>query len=296
MARVCVAHLVRAVNGVAPLQRFVDSYVTHPAGTPHDLLFILKAFPHDRVDEETERQLARVPHHRLIVPDWGFDITAYFRAARGFESDVFCFLNSFSVLQAPDWLDKLLSALNRPNAGAAGATGSYQGFHVDKSGIPEAADWGRPRWKQAIIDLPGVGWLNDIRLAALYPVFPNPHLRTNAFAIKRDLFLSLHPQVTRTKRQAYQFESGRRSLTRQLVGRGLEVYLAGKDGSVYPRADWHLSNTFWMQGQENLLVEDNQTRAYSNGTEATRATLTWLAWGVSTRSRQDPSPARRVRP
>src|SRR5882724_3347052 len=35
---ICVAHLVRAKNGLDPLIQFLDSYRKYPAGVDHDLL------------------------------------------------------------------------------------------------------------------------------------------------------------------------------------------------------------------------------------------------------------------
>jgi hypothetical protein len=60
---------------------------------------------------------------------------------------------------------------------------------------------------------------------------------------------------------------------------GLNVLVVGRDGRAYSPEEWPQSNTFWQSNQENLLVADNQTRSYSNGSDYTRLVLAHYAWG-----------------
>ena len=64
---------------------------------------------------------------------------------------------------------------------------------------------------------------------------------------------------------AYLFESGHRSLTRQVLGRGLAVVVVDREGMAYEPADWPSGRTLWQGDQEGLLIADNQTRSYANG-------------------------------
>jgi hypothetical protein len=95
--------------------------------------------------------------------------------------------------------------------------------------------------------------------------------RDNMIKIKLDsLFLKMH---------TYRLESGKKSITRQILAMGLSANVVGKDGISYDINDWQLSNTFWTQTQSNLLIADNQTRKFNLADSQTRTFLECFAWG-----------------
>lgn len=116
--------------------------------------------------------------------------------------------------------------------------------------------------------------------AANFDPFPSPHLRTNAFMISRELMLGLRRQRMRTKEDAYKFESGKQSMTNQILRAGLKTLVVGRDGRGYEWGEWNLSETLWQGEQRNLLVSDNQTRDYEHGDAYKRAFLSRSAWGL----------------
>ena len=283
---ICAVHLVRVTNGVAPLRRFLESYARHPAGVKHDLLLLFKGFEQP-LPAEYEELLKGVVHLRRFVPDRGFDVDAYFEAARAHDAAVFCFLNSFSIILADGWLGNLYRALVERDAGIVGATGSWQSISLNSSGAPYAlwpARPGYPAWRRQLLKwfpfLPGL--VRTIRwylLRGMFDRFPNYHLRTNAFMIRRATALELRVAAMRRKFDAYRFESGKQGLTRQVLDMGKTVLVVGRDATAYDMREWHLSNTFWRRNQENLLVADNQTRAYDAANAEGRAMYSALAWG-----------------
>jgi hypothetical protein len=120
--------------------------------------------------------------------------------------------------------------------------------------------------------------LEALRRVTFEP-FPAAHVRTNAFCVPRAVMLRVDPGRQRDKVDAYRFESGRRSFTHQVARLGLRTLVAGRDGGLYEPRDWPRSLTFWQRDQEQLLVADNQTRAYDRGEPDVRAALAGLAWG-----------------
>ena len=285
-APVCVVHLARAANGIAPLQTFLESYRQHAAGMEHDLLVLLKGFP-DPLPAEYERLLQGVAHLRHFIPDRGFDIDAYFNAVRTHEAKYYCFLNSFSVILADGWLAKLHGALVANDAGMVGATGSWQSVHSNFSeSIPVPASFQAqyPLWKRVLLR-----WAPFVRRVwppirrwlrrGVFAPFPNHHLRTNAFLLSRETALRVRVAPMPKKYDAYIFESGSQGLTRQVLAMGKPVLVVGRDGKAYGMNDWHLSNTFWRGNQENLLVADNQTRKYDASEADVRALFSAFAWG-----------------
>jgi hypothetical protein len=295
-----IVYLYRFVEGEAPVRRFLASYHQHPAGLAHDLHVILKGFP-DRGAVAAARALfAPLPVNTIELGDTGYDIGSYFAAARAVANPQLLFLNTFSEILADNWLRYFAAALAVPGIGVAGATGSLQSL---SSGL-EAVCLGALRRvvarfktadKSAEIgtDLDAVGEhaINAVniprglRRAGAYPLhvyqygrYPNPHIRTNGFMIRRDLFLSLRAGRLRNKADAYKFESGRASMTRQIMARGLSPVVVDRSGKPYAIPQWQSSSTFWINGQVNLMIADNQTRDYANGDAKFRVGLKQKAW------------------
>jgi hypothetical protein len=336
MDDICVVHLARAKNGPEPFRDFVESYRAHPAGVEHALLIIFKGFGEQPDLSEYEPLLEGIPYQTLFLPDEGFDITPYFRAAETFEYNYLCFLNSFSVILEGEWLAKMYGHVRRPDVGVVGATGSWTSHHSwvsyeqgkpsiyasimsdVKDQIPsrhpvhqfvfglseglEAKIRGMPLPLRLAFELyyygivaayyrvvQSIGFYLEDRRAdrerwrpfnlAEYAPFPTPHLRTNAFMIRRDVMLKITRGVILSKKEAHKFESGKESMTNQVLRMGLNVLVVGRDGRAYEKEEWPLSQTMYQGRQQNLLVADNHTRLYTNGDARLRTILSRLAWG-----------------
>lgn len=207
----------------------------------HDLVIIFKGFEgHDK--GPFLELLEGIGHIDVDVADAGFDIGPYLEVARQSSHERLCFLNSFSVLLAPGWLTKLDRALGEmPNAGVVGATGSYEPAGQDAP-------------------------------------FPNYHIRTNGFLIARELLLDLDLWEMREKPDVSRFEAGPRSLTRQIMQRGLEPYIVDRDGIAHARDGWKDSGIYRSGEQEKLLIADNRTNAWLEADPEMRRWLYRLAW------------------
>lgn len=114
-----------------------------------------------------------------------------------------------------------------------------------------------------------------------YPRFPNPHIRSNGFVIRRTLLLKLFPKVAPTKEAAYAFESGRDNLSVQVMRMGLRLALVDRYGRIYDPGQWPNSKTFRLGNQEDLMISDNQTRRFEEMSEPERATHVMMSWGHS---------------
>jgi len=271
-ADVAVAHLVRAGNDARTVERFVESYERFPAGARHALIFLLKGFGSNAPPSDILAVMNRVPHHKIDFPDEGYDIGTYLLAAKALNQHSLVFTNSFARFRTDDWLRKLLDAYHCPGVGLVGATGSWESMPATalRFGATEMHLGGR-------LAAFGAAPL----LFSLFPGFPNPHVRTNGFLVGRDDFLALRTRPPRNKLDAWMFESGRHSMTRQIIASNRRVLLVGRDGSAYETINWNQSGTFWQAQQENLLLADNRTEAYAIGGPPIRQHLSRLAWGVS---------------
>jgi hypothetical protein len=110
------------------------------------------------------------------------------------------------------------------------------------------------------------------------PAFPNPHIRTTGFLVRRHEFLRC-AWPTHSKRGSYEFESGHYGLTATLRRAGQAILVVGRDDREFDIPDWPSSKTFRLGDQANLLVTDGQSRAWAALDPARRATFVRFTWG-----------------
>ncbi len=111
--------------------------------------------------------------------------------------------------------------------------------------------------------------------------FPNPHIRTNVFAIDRELLLGVTNKDVITKEDAYAFESGKNSLSRQLANKSLRLLVVNSEGQSFDAPDWMKSKTYRINEQELLLASDNQSERYALSDQYERGVLTMMTWGLN---------------
>ena len=302
-----VVRLVRHGEPLPAFERFLDSYRRHDAGIAHRLVLLCKGFTTRSDLTPVLERLGGLPADCLEVPDDGYDLTAYRRAAARLDGAIACFLNSHSVVLCPGWLEHLCAGLT-PAVGIVGATGSWYSAQSNARrllGFPGAYSQLIPdrRWylaqserlgeqaaDPAAIERRPRPALRRLHTACtlvghlvLFGPFPARHIRTNAFVIRVDTLGRLRFPVLRTKLRAHQLESGRGSITAQLVAMGLETLVAGRDGHLYRPSEWADSDTLWQARQDNLLVADNQTERYRRADLELRTLLSKAAWGTEAR-------------
>lgn len=267
VTNISVVHLVRKKNGIGPFCRFLASYLDNPAGIGHDLIILYKGFYRKADIAPYEELLGDIPHSFWFVADFGFDLRPYFLAAEKHNSKYFCFLNSFSVILDKDWLLKFYRHITQPGVGLVGATGSW-------GSISSGAQTRKYSIYERLVRFVLRKWR-----AIYFDPFPNYHLRTNSFMIARETMLKIRRGVILTKMQAYRFESGKISITKQVEQMGLRPVVVGKNGKGYGKHEWDVSNTFWRGTQDNLLISDNQTRKYDTADLEWKRKWELFAWG-----------------
>jgi hypothetical protein len=294
---ICVFHLVWAPLGLDPFRRFLSSYMAHTDPLPHRLHILFNGFASDDETRSYRESLAGIEHDSTFLERPVQDIPAYLTGAARDQAEFVCFLNSHSVILESGWLTKLYDHASRPSVGLVGATGSYQSKLTDYlTFFP--TPW-KPRLGRNPFKWPGTlrrwSWYQRLYRETTekqqwvlanhepfhYPPFPNPHIRTNAFMLRRDRLLDLKVAEIRSKQDAYRFESGPGSLTRQIQALGLEALVVGRDGRGYRVEDWYESRTYKRGDQENLLISDNQTRSFDQSDPDMRRSLIQMVWGVS---------------
>ncbi len=321
-AMIAVVHLVWGPLGPRPLREFLASYRRHEAGAEHELVVLLNNVP-DPLPAEFADELQGIEHRLLRTPEPVQDLAAYAHAADRLEHERLCFLNSYSEILAPKWLAMLDHALDQPRAGLVGATGSGARLHsavlnafllpnpyrrvvprrsvareqmreieleLDAARASDGAATLAPELPRRTLSGSVLSTLRSFRpmpeqLLRFAP-FPAQHVRTNAFMLERSTFARLRMRPLARKMDAYLLESGRASFTSQVRSMGLRTLVVARDGAFYDPPEWPAGRTFWQGDQQGLLVADNQTRSYANGSYDRRRLLSAFAWGPET----DPSP------
>lgn len=248
---VAVMYLARGsdLDHLDRFKAFAASYRSHEAGCPHTLYVIFKGFANHEERREAEKIFHDFKFFSVETDDLHYDIGAYADALPSVIEDYVCFLNTNSNIASPYWLEKLIRNLECPGVGMVSATGSYESlYYINRT----------------------------------FPKFPNPHLRSNAFALRRAYAAEILRSYTITgKLDTFHIESGGDGITRQVMGRGLTVLIVGADGRGYPPHHWAQSETFRQGTQGNLLVHDNQTKAFESMDAAQRHRIMSATWGVA---------------
>lgn len=246
---VAVLYLARGADAdhVASFRRFIRSYRTVPAGAEHKLFVIFKGFTDDRHLRSCQDLFADLDYVALHTADDSFDIGAYAEAIRQVPFDKICCLNTNSVVVAEGWLGKLAVNLDQPDVGIVGATGSFESLRL---------------------------------MDARFPHFPNPHIRSNAFMMAREVMLPIFSAFQiHEKKDAFLAESGEASISQQIFAKGLAGKIVGRDGRGYGTQWWPISQTFRQGTQGNLLVSDNVTRIYERLPWSAKAEISYRTWG-----------------
>lgn len=131
-------------------------------------------------------------------------------------------------------------------------------------------------WNTLIDDQGVYSFLNG------YPPFPNPHIRSNGFMIRREHLLPFFDSRKRmSKNESYLFESGPEGLTRQIQRQKLRAVVVNSCGEIFDVEKWPQSKTFRLGNQQGLLVHDNQVRNFKKINSAERDVLAYMSWGDS---------------
>lgn len=280
--KVAVVYLCWLPYGTDLFKAFLESYINHNPGCAHQLFIAYNGLKHGNDGHLKEFQKVleekKINNFKCLYFDEGQDIKIYKNVASSVDScDHILFLNSYSVIKSDNWLTHFVSSY-RDNVGLIGATGSYAGYIRSislmtkndlKSGMNFRLKFNKLKYLIKLF-LFHYSEFNE---------FPNPHIRTNAFFINRELFCSLEYSDKDGKIFAYKFECGNNSMTRQVLSKGLECLIVDRNGISHKIGNWPKSNVFWQNNQENLLISDNQTRIYEDSDPQMKQFYSNLAWG-----------------
>ncbi|HTU77293.1 MAG TPA: hypothetical protein VMF09_00880 [Solirubrobacteraceae bacterium] len=310
-----MVYIVRTAHGLDAPREFAETMRAHPPGIEHRLILAMKGFRSELDAAPYIAAFGDLDFEVAYFPEPGIDLGLYFEAAARIRGGRYCFLSSHNRPVADGWLAKLNSALDLPDVGIVGPTGSWASFHswvTYSMGLPSFYRGVLPPVREARkllreVDFEQLGIDERSKLDSLrtrlkllsqlpeelfaFPPFPVAHVRTAAFMLSHDVLRAMRLFVVRTKMDTYVLESGSLSLTNQAMRMGLRALVVDSEGAVYEPDEWHRSGTLWQGQQERLVLRDNRTSYYERGDLRRRQVLAGLAWGHYA----DPSPPRESR-
>lgn len=277
--KIAVNYLAYVPLGPSYLKRFLQSLKRYPPECDYCLNIVFNGSEDDGISAYDQILSEIAPSPSVFISPRKFDISTYFWLAQQLTNRYLLFLNTYSEVLDKNWLLFYKKAIELDNVGVVGSSsagwrGEYYRY-INNDGPVRTFGQIKSRY---------VMWSN-------FRKFYGPHIRTNAFCIKRSVFLSLnyeHLQPTFVKKwlgedsklRTLLFENGNKNMTNQIRNLGLQPVVVGKCGKIYYEDEWAESNTFWNGDQENLIIQDNQTLRYKNGSEEDREYLREWAWGT----------------
>lgn len=148
-----------------------------------------------------------------------------------------------------------------------------------RSWVPRRRDYSRhdpdfaQHWDAVTQPAAPIAWAPD------YPEFPNPHVRSNCFMVRRDDLLACGFPIITDKMESCAFESGHNSLTALIRKSGRAALIVDKEGAAFDVADWPASRTFRLGDQAGVMVTDNQVRNFKDYSRQERAIHVFMTWG-----------------
>ena len=277
---ISVVYLSYIPFGVDKLREFIDNYLKFKPALNHDLVILFNGHSDEQEINIFIQCLKSYDlKANIVISPELFDIGSYFYVSSCLQNAYILFLNTYSRFLNNNWLEILANSINGENIGAVGCTGAWSDFG------------GNHLYRGPNLRMRLYSWF--VYRFNFYP-YITAHLRTNAFIIKRDVFLSLkycYPSprwlfhliygFKESKLKSFCFEHGIRSMTNQLIAKGYKINIVGKNGLSYSIDKWKESDTFWYGNQENLLIQDNQTQFYNNASSIEKQNFAKKAWHKS---------------
>ena len=114
----------------------------------------------------------------------------------------------------------------------------------------------------------------------MFPIFPNPHIRTTNFLILGKDFLKYkYLDQANTKEKAWCLESGKNSIYNYFKIKNYKIYLINSENELFTEKNWYQSETYAFKNQEKKIMSDNHVRKYSKMPKKDKIKKRFIVWG-----------------
>ncbi len=268
MKKFLVVYLISIYDDRNNLKNFIKHYKFFKSGYEHDLLICFKDFdkndPIFSIKELDNLDFIKYEDHNIYNDyDWG----SYSRISNRYSDRIIFFMNCHSYPIVNNWLKEFV--LNYDDNFILGPAGSYESI---------TSNWFKGNVSNSFLYSILYGCLNLIN----FPLYPNPHLRSNCFMISAKNFkkLILNQKFKYKKLGTWLNESGRNGMTKQSKKLKFNIYVINSDSKKFEINNWIDSQTYALGNQDKLIISDKFSRIYKNASFVEKKKITKNIWGI----------------
>ncbi len=252
------------------LNKFIKNYVSYDSGYDHDLLICFKGFKNIKTINEWKIKIKMnfIEFDDSNQPN-DFDIGSFFRIAEKYKDRNIFFISSHCLPISNNWLKIFYKYFENKmllgsHSSYASISSEFLNFYHNNHSKFEQLRWG-------------------IKHFFKFKLFPNPHIRTSAFLINAKDLLScdFNKKKFIDKIETNYFESGRNSITNQLLKKGFKIGIVNSDDKYFSIGEWKKSQTYALENQEKLIFSDNRTNIYFDADSDKKKIIRKNNWGSS---------------
>ena len=295
-----ISYAIREADGISNLIDFLNSLSQFKLSPNNQVVIALKESSelfYFEVKKHVQKNKGKIPHVRIMhVPAGGYDIGSHFHVAMNNSCQVLIFMSASSMANVKGWDIFLTEKFKDSTIGIIGSMYSNESiktsyldlldlhlknkFHIAFSKNDRAVARIRGVHQNYPIYFKSPGFflhflLRNSRRWIMYlnknkepfnyimsfPDFPNPHIRTTGFAIRRDLFLAVIDRIPENKADAFRFESGYQSIVRRSFNLGWRVLTVDKKQQYFEIDDKSVPSTFRVV-EGDSIVTDHVSRSF----------------------------------
>jgi len=267
MKDILVVYLISTYDKREYLVDFLNHYINFKSGAKHELLICFKNFKtDDKIFKYKKLKLVNyikyLDNNNFNDFDWG----SYKRIAKKYKDKIIFFMNCHSYPIKNKWLSYFVN--NYEENTLLGPAGSFESM-VNSS-------------------LNGVHTKNKFKsyLYALsnflyFPLFPNPHIRSNCFMISSKNFLNLNLNIKFKNKKIGTWinESGRKGMTNFFKKKKFKFFVINSDGKKFEDTEWSLSQTYACDNQSKLIISDKFSRNFEKAELKEKEKIKKYVWG-----------------
>lgn len=272
---ISIVYLFWVPYGINYAYKFLDSYIN--SGENEVLFFfIIKGEINNEDFKKIQEYCALCNINPIFfqIKNEGLDIDSYFEILDLINTKYVMFFNTTSVILVKNWLSLFINNfLINDNIGIIGATGSLaSNLSITISKLKKI--------RLKFNNLREIGRLiiGIVKYRIDFNLYPNFHIRTNAFMIETNLLKAYPNKTFKTKYNAHKFEHGKNSLTNFILNKGKLAYVVDKNMNLFDSSNINQSQNFWKGNQKDLIIDDKQTLIYQNSSQNNKIALENLIW------------------
>ena len=266
--KIIIAYLCSPYIPKKNLNNFIHYYKKYKPGVSHKLIICFKNLTLNQINY-FRKKLKKIKHDEFIDKEKknDFDFGTNKRVATKYKNNLLFFMNGHSYPVIKNWLTFYKSNY-RPKRIIA-STGSYESIS-SKSLYRHHSD----------------NYLNFIykiiKYHFMFPIFPNPHIRTTNFLILGKDFLKYkYLDQANTKEKAWCLESGKNSIYNYFKIKNYKIYLVNSKNELFTEKNWYKSETYAFKKQSKKIMSDNRIRKYDKLQKNKKIKKSITVWGIA---------------